>query len=235
MQKILIGLLAVLCAGLVSAQTATEPAALLVYRVAEQGNSPYISRILVSGRYVRLDEGRNDGNYTLFDRKKRVIYNVSAADRNILVMDPRMVKIPPRPSLQLSEQDQLDAKAPKIAGIRPHNLTLSADGKLCNSLVVVPGLMPEAVQGLRELRQVLAKVQAASQLGGPGPAESACELAETLYAPNRRYDHGLPIAQHNDARRQLLVDFKADFPVEPSLFSLPRGFRRMALPGMPID
>ena len=70
-----------------SAGALGETASLLVYRVWEQGSDPYLSRVMVTPDYVRLDEGTDDGGYTLFDRQQEILYNVSPDDRSILVMD----------------------------------------------------------------------------------------------------------------------------------------------------
>ena len=64
------------------------PAALLVYRVSEQGTDPFISRILVTPNHVRMDEGGAADAFTLFDRRAGMLFNVDPEERSVQVLDP---------------------------------------------------------------------------------------------------------------------------------------------------
>ena len=59
----------------------SERASLLVYKVWEKETPAYITRILVTEKYVRLDDGNDNGDFTLFDRKNKAVYNVSKEDK----------------------------------------------------------------------------------------------------------------------------------------------------------
>ena len=83
MRKIVMTLLLFASAASASAQQAS----LLVYRVWEEGIDPYISRILVTPDYLRLDEGEGSDGFTLFDRQQEIIYSVSLEERSVLVID----------------------------------------------------------------------------------------------------------------------------------------------------
>lgn len=222
MQKVLTFLL-VLWAG----QSLAQSAALLVYKVWEQGSDPYISRILVTADHVRLDEGESQGGFTLFDRKAGIIYNVSSADRNVLVMTPGDADPKKEQALILSETDRPDEKIPKVAGKVPHRVELLANGERCTTLTVVPGLMEPALEGLRDLRRVLARIEAVSMAAAPQKMQAACELAMLVQAPTRTLDHGLPLSEESEGRAQLLLDYEAQFEVDPSLFEVPKDYRRI--------
>lgn len=229
MPKIITLLLGLLLSGAAQA----EPAALLVYKVWERGVDPYISRILVTPGYVRLDEGDPDGSYSLFDRQQEIIYNVSWENQSVLVINPGVVEIKQNTSLLLSEKRTLDAKAPKIAGVAPVDMELMANGKTCAKITVAPGLMQAALDGLRELKQVLARVQAATLAGRPSELHTPCDLATNIHAPTRTLDYGLPVREQSTGRGQVLQDFSSDHQIDPVLFDLPEGYARMAMPVAP--
>lgn len=226
MQKILSLLtLGALCHGAVA-----EQASLLVYRVWEEGAEPYISRVLVTPDYVRLDEGAG-GGYTLLDRQQEILYNVSPEERTVLVMNPTGTVPEDDSGLILDQEIKPDDKAPSIAGQRPTDVRLFANGELCGELVVVEGLMPEAVDGLIELKQVLARIQAATLEAMPLDMRTPCDLATNVYAPDRSLRFGLPIQERAAGRSQSLVDFTAEFEADDATFAVPADFDRRALFG----
>lgn len=221
------------CLGLVPTLLLAEPADRLVYQVWESGGVNYISRVLVTPDHVRLDEGGGVGSaYTLFDRHRGVLYNVLPGDHSVLVMDPRDA-VPPMPAdLRLETRVSTDLQAPAVAGRQPQNLELLANGDSCARVVAVPGMLPDAVVALRELRAVLARIQAATALRLPGGIGSPCEMAELVYAPDRDLAHGLPIQFRSDHRTQSLVDFTPGAEVQDGLFRIPADYQRMDMPGL---
>lgn len=227
MQKILITLTGLLLA--ISAQA--QNAALLVYEVREMGVDPYISRVLVTDTHVRMDEGAGSTGYTLFDRQQATIFNVSQDDRSVLVIAPTAAAVKTE-IVVLDEKVNADADAPKVAGVTPMAVQLLANGEVCQQLVVLPGIMPAALAGLKDLRATLAKVQAASSNQGESLLESACDIASYSQAPLRLYKHGLPLQERSAQRSQMLVDFAAQHEVDAQLFVVPADYRRIYLPGM---
>lgn len=218
-----------LCSG---AQAATQHSALLVYRVWEPGLDPYISRILVTPQFLRMDEGEGAMDYTLYDRQQKIIYNISSEDRTALVMNPPPMALKQPGSLTLEQRISSDAQAPKVAGLAPQNVSLLANGQVCRELVAVPGLMPEAVAAMRDFQQVLARVQAATLDAIPKDMQTPCDLADNVFAPLRALDHGLPIQEHSPTHSRSLVDFVADHPVDDSVFSIPKDYDRAPMPGL---
>lgn len=206
-----------------------ETAALLVYKVWERSVDPYITRILVTPDHVRMDEGAPNGDFTLFDRQQAIIYNVSAEDQSVLVINPGDVAVQPDQALVLSETREIDPKAPPIAGVSPVDMTLFANGEMCEQLTVAAGLMEPALVGLRELKQVLAKVQFATLVARPDELQTPCDLASNIHAPTRMLDFGLPIREQSEGRGQVLQDFAAEHDVDARLFALPEGYRQMEM------
>ena len=229
MQKILMAL--VLSLG--SAAVLARPASILVYQVWEQGIEPYISRVLVTPDYLRLDEGAAGKSYTLFDRQQEILYNVSMEERSVMVMNVTDPVPEDNDSLILQEEVKVDSQAPTVAGRQPTNVRLLANGEVCNELVVIDGVMGDAVEALAELKLVLARIQAATLGTVPLSMRTPCDLAANVYAADRSLQFGLPLHERSEGRSQSLVDFAADYEAENSLFELPQDFSRrpMFAPG----
>ena len=212
-----------------SAGAAGAPTAMLVYQVWEEGVEPYVSRVMVTDDYVRLDEGVDDGGYTLFDRQQEIIYNVQIEDRSILVMHAEEPASDGSDSLILQEQVKVDEGAPKVAGVRPKEVRLLANGELCSEMVVVEGVMENALEGLRELKLSLARIQSATIGATPLDMRTPCDLAANLYAPDRPLSFGLPLHERSGGRSQSLVDFSPESEVDEAMFKLPADFSRRSM------
>ena len=217
-----------------SAGAAAAQTALLVYQVWEQGIEPYISRIMVTEDHVRLDEGSDSGDFTLFDRGQEILYNVQVEDRSVLVMNAEVPAEDESPGLILGHEVEADEGAPKVAGVQPKQVRLFANGELCSEMVVIEGVMEEALEGLRELKLNLARIQAATLEATPLDMRTPCDLAAHLYAPERSLEFGLPLQERSTGRSQSLVDFAADYEVDEALFRLPQGFSRRSMFGPAI-
>jgi hypothetical protein len=230
MQKILTAM--ALGLGLSASALAEQTTTLLVYKVWEQGVGNYTSRVLVTPQFVRLDEGEGTLDYTLFDREQDIIYNISSEDRTALVINPPAAELQPPRDLKLDHQITVDAGAPKISGQAPQNVTLLVDGEVCRQMVTVPGLLPEAMDGLRDLQRVLARVQAATLGAFPADMLSRCDLADDVHAALRPLEHGLPIQERTERRSRSLVDFNAAYVVEDAVLEIPSGYARVPMPGL---
>lgn len=215
--------------GLASSPEA-EQADLLLYEVQEAGLPKYRSRVLVTDAFVRLDEGEGSADgYTLYNRVSHVIYNVDPEEETVLVLTPPDRQPSAPETLHLEARQIPDEEAPKIDGHVPARVELYANGELCRTLQVINGPMPRAIQGLRELRQALARLQGE----GAGVSVSpACELAEFVYAPTRSLDHGLPLVDLMQQKQQWLVDFRSGQEVPEGIFAVPAGYEQVVPPSL---
>jgi hypothetical protein len=213
-----------------SATAAATPAAVLVYQVWEEGADPYVSRVMVTEDYVRLDEGSDVGGYTLFDRQQEILYNVQIEDRSILVMNSDAPIPESSPGLILQQEVEVDEEAPRVAGAQPTQVRLLANGELCSEMVVVEGVMEDALEGLRELKLSLARIQSSTLDATPLSMRTPCDLAANLYAADRPLNFGLPLQERSAGRSQSLVDFSPDYEADDALFQLPADFSRRSMP-----
>lgn len=220
--------LAVLLFGLVALPAfAGQTATMLLYQVTEPGLAPYSSRILVTPRYMRMDDGSAQGDYLLFNRDSRIIYSVTHSDGTVLEIHPRPMTIKSPLPLHMGEAEVPDGNgAPAIGGKKPHRYRLSVNGALCYQVVAVPGLLADAVKALRAYRAVLAGEHARVLPRIPADMNDPCDLALNTFAPDWQLKFGLPIQEWDpQGKGQQLMDFNAAYPVQPSLFVLPPKFR----------
>ena len=94
----------------------TEVTILMFQDQDSQNEPPYMTRVLLSKGYMRLDDGDDDGDFALFDRKDGAIYSISHDEKRTLLitLEPVLV-VPPKPLRH--EIEELDSKGvPDIGG-----------------------------------------------------------------------------------------------------------------------
>ena len=213
-----------------AAAAADSTAQLLVYRVIEPGGEPYISRLLSTPAFLRLDQGRDDTGFILLDRKAKVIYSVNGEDHSILVIDPPLQERKTPSSLRLSSRRLEEAGMPQVAGKSPEYWQFLVDDRLCRSAIVVPGLLPLAKAAYAEYLDLLAYQQLVTQAAVPAQLQDPCDTAIHIYAPLAVLDKGLPLKEwHASGWRQELVDFRDEFAISSDSFELPADYRRESL------
>jgi hypothetical protein len=230
MRKIL--MLAVTLSAVIPAMADTVAADLLVYRVSEVGTEPYFSRVLVTPRHVRMDEGSDDAGYTLFDRTERVFYNVDPADQTVLVIDPPLSRSQPPMPLELTEEPSPVVPPASLDGVALKGYHLLANGVLCSELQAAPGLLSAAVDALAEFYDRLSYQHAVAIPGMPADLLEACDLAQNVFAPRRSYGFGLPVTERSARVDRQLVDHGAAVPASDGLFEVPPDYRRVPMPGV---
>lgn len=203
---------------------------LLVYRVEESGIEPYISRFLITADYLRMDEGDDDGGYTLYERFSGVIYNVDPEERSVLVIDPPSSRPPSPLVLELSEETLPAAALSPVDGIVPRRHRLLVNGHACEEIVAADGVMAAATVALADFYDRLADQHGTVVPGIPGDLIDPCDLAQHVYAPRRPYSLGLPIEQRSARVHRVLADHAEGVPADEDFFRVPDTFRRVAMP-----
>jgi hypothetical protein len=204
--------------------------ALLLYEEQEAGTDVYPIRVLVNDRHIRIDDNLDEGDFVLLDRETRRLYSISREEQNILVVNYRPVEAKLPAGLELSEVETTDPEAPRIQGRPTVNRQLLANGEICLQVVVVPGLMDAAVNGLAEYARVLGMRQLNSMDVVPESMQTPCFLSRHAYAPARHLGQGLPVQEWDGAGyRRALVGFNESVRVSPALFRLPAGYAEFSL------
>lgn len=209
-----------------AALSAEVEGVMLMYQAHEPGIEPYASRILLAGRYVRMDDGADEGDYLVFDRQKRLISSVSHGDQTVFEIPSREItQKAPLPLEQHSKQVSV-GQAPMVAGRQPQQHQLYVNDALCYSVVAVPGMMEDTVQALRDFRQVLAGEHAKALPGIPADMQQPCDLALNTFHYDWHLQFGLPIQEWDEAGNgQMLMDYRQGFKVDETLFELPRDYQ----------
>lgn len=224
---LLLGLAAL---GACTDRPAPGAAATVLYFVdREKDAEPYQTRMIVTERFLRIDDGTDTGDYLLYDRRSRTISSVVPADSRILIIPPKAVALAP-PAEFRHEIVREASRLPDIGGHPVAHYRLLTNGKLCYDLYAAEGLLPEATRALAEYREALAGEQATMVPRMPKELRSDCDLANHVFLPARHLAHGLPV-RYTDmtGRTSELVNFQTDFAADPALFRLPDSYRRITI------
>lgn len=198
---------------------------LLIFLDSEKGLKPYQTRIIVTPAVVRLDDGKGSKNYTLFDRKTRIARAVDTEKRTILVINPKSKKVDPPIKLHYHVKDLGDMKdAPKVTGKAAKHYQEFANDKLCYDFIAVDGLMPHAVEALKEYHEMLAGDSMVTVNNMPADMQDPCDLARNTYDPTQYLQHGFPIQKWRPGHSRMLVDYKEHYQPDPKLFEIPSGY-----------
>lgn len=225
MQRILIPFVALAAVACTEAPPAT---AFLVFSESEPGGASYPVRMLVTEKFLRIEDGDGKSGYILFDRAARTIYSVNNEARSTLVLQARPVTLA-RPKKFDNRAERSPEKLPDVGGRTVVHYRLSTNGEHCFDVFAAEEFLPGPLAALREYHEALAFEQAAMQASMPAGLQSACDLADYVFLPTRHLAHGFPVRQisRGGVTRQL-TDFKTGVPVEPKLFELPADYSRIA-------
>lgn len=226
-----VGLCCLALANPAAAQPATVTGSVLVWQEQEPGIAPYPNRMLITADHLRSDDGEDDGDYLLFDRRAGILYTVSHNRRTLLVVkaDPLPADAGPRPEVRVDIAT--DPDAPSIGGRAVKEIRLHSGGDLCMQAMVVPGLLPDAVAALREMRARLAGRQYRDLHKTPEELRTPCFLANYVYEADRALETGLPVQESvSGGMRRLLQDYRTGQALPAALFELPADYRLEEIP-----
>ncbi len=195
----------------------------LRYQDQDPGSEPYLTRILISDRFVRLDGGEDSGDFVLYDRKSRQVVNV-LHDQKILM------RMHNRPLPRTRPQDyKLDVKtvSVKIGTLRVQVL---ADGKLCSETVLARTMLPGAARAMAEYKSALAYTQLQTYLNTPADLRQTCDLVHHVWDGGRALKYGLPIEERDYEGRIRQFSGSGMKKLNPALFKLPKGYVTMQPP-----
>jgi len=189
-------------------------------------------RMIIVDGYLRIDDGPQSEDYLLFDRTSKIIYNIVAEDKTILVMDAQ----------DNDEQKKLKAPFPILWNVisqtshvlmrtNDENATsatyyqLKLNQKDCYNLVAIDQGMEKPLAALREYRQALAnqlKTQYIPQKG------RACYEAVNIFTPLNHLVQGFPVREWSAyGYQRFLADYRKMIIFPERLFELPEGYKRV--------
>lgn len=197
----------------------------LDYRDRDPGAPAYLTRMLVTKDYLRLDNGKDDDDYLILDRATGRISSVVRDDRRITVIDAAPVKLAKPADWHVKETVE---PLPR-RGEHARQVSLYVNGTLCSRTVAIQGALPDAVAAMGEYLTTLAATQARTYRETPSDTRDPCDLAQYVLEAGRELKYGLPLEQvsSNGRSRHLLGYRKVE--LKPGLFRLPADFRRVGL------
>jgi len=211
---------------------ANAKATVVQLKVTDVDAQQYLSRLIVTPDFLRFDDGKDEGDFLLFDRKKKTIYNTSAQDETILVIHKQEIALPKK-SDWTHTVDTDNKNSPDVGGKTVKHWVLLTNNVVCYDLYAAQDLLPEVTSALSEYRQVLATQQAEIYERTLERKRDACDLANNVYLPDRYLKHGFPVKYRDrDGRGEELVGYKEAVAIKPGLFKLPAGFKEYSISEM---
>ena len=208
---------------------ASVKATALLFQEQEKGVEPYSLRMLITPKFLRMDDGPDATSFLLYDRKKKTIFNVNDDDKTVLVIQRRSLGMPEseRPELTIADNDTTGM--PSLNTLRPVHKTLKAGKNTCYDVVAVPELMPDAVAAMREYLVTLSSQQIENLDKTPVEMRNPCMMANLIYYPDKHLTYGFPLREwdYRGFVRELL-DFGQE-TVNGDLFSVGDGYQKITL------
>lgn len=209
---------------------------MLMYQETEPGIDAYMTRVLVNKDYMRLDEGGDQTNYTLYDRKENIIYTISHEEKTIMQVKPLKSDNKITRKLVMDAKKIKDKDIPLINGQQPIHYELKVNDTVCTEVFVIDGIHKEAVEAMQEFNRLLASVHLKNMENTPDAMQDDCFLAHHILSPSRSMQFGFPILEQSaNGMSRLLVDFDSHFNVAEGVYDLPEGYRRVDMAGVSIE
>lgn len=208
------------CLGWSAAQAAgmTE----LRYRDQDPGEAAYVTRILVTPDFMRMDGGDDDGDFFLLDRRQKKLINVMRDNKLAMVFKPG--ELPSRPASWQAKLDTRKAR-PGTTGY-----TLSVGGTVCSEGVAAPKAAPDAARAMAEMKAVLASMQYRVWRESSPSLQHDCDLANHVWETGTTLKLGLPLEERDFTGRTRIFESETRLPLEPALFRVPEGLPRVDAP-----
>ena len=196
---------------------AAHAADMMVLHYVDQdpGAAPYVTRILVTPDFMRMDDGTDNGDFTLLDRRQRQLINVSHDNKLALMFASGI--LPPRPASLKSRLDVSKA-APGTQRFR-----LEVNGVVCSEGVAALGAALDAARAMAELKSVLAATQYRVWKDSPAELQHDCDLANQVWETDSTLKLGLPLEEREFTGRTRKFERETRLPLQPELFRVPEG------------
>ena len=198
----------------------------LSYIEREPGVDDYEVNMLVSERYIRLDEVGEESGFIIYDDKLKKIFSVSHFDKSVLVINEHDFSEKDSPVKHEVEYLEL-ADAPSVSGRAIYNYRVFTGSKeneeTCAELQIVEGLLPGVSRMLRNYQKVKMTNNIVDDIQTP------CFYVDQIYNTGAYYEKGLPIQEwHSNERSKMLTTYKK-VKVDAGKFSYPDEYRKFSV------
>ena len=192
------------------------------YQDQEPGAAAYTTRILVTPRFMRVDGGRDEGDFFLLDRRRHTLVNVMRDSKLAMVF--RRGALPQKPS---SWHARLETHAAR-PGTRAYTLTVR--DTVCSEGVAASKAAPDVAKAMAEMKDVLASMQYRVWKETLPSAQHDCDLANHVWETGTTLRVGLPLEERDFTGRTRVFESETRLPQRPGLFRVPRDMPRVDAP-----
>jgi hypothetical protein len=208
----------------------------LSYIEREPGTDEYEVTMLVSDRYIRIDEVGEESGYIIYDDKEKTIYSIAHHDKSTLVIKQKEFSEEDSPVKANVEYLQL-ADAPTVSGKDIYNYRVYitvGEGKdaveeTCTELQLVEDLLPEVRGILQNYQKVVSSQQVKMVDNKITEFQTGCFYADQVYNTGAYYEKGLPIQEwHSNERSKMLTTYDR-ISVDPAKFTVPKSYREFSV------
>ena len=194
----------------------------LRYIDQDPGDPPNLTRILVTPDFMRMDNGEDNGDFVLLDRRQRQVINVMLGSKLLMVFTPGT--LPPKPA---GWKPRLDTRK-AAQGTRRFSLTVN--GMVCSEGVAAPRAAPDAARAMAELKSILAATQYRLWKDTPREMQHDCDLANQVWESGATLKLGLPLEEREHTGRTRQFESETRQPLQPGLFRVPEGMTAINAP-----
>jgi len=208
----------------------------LSYIEREPGTDEYEVSMLVSDRYIRIDETGEASGYIIYDDKDKIIYSVAHHDKTVLVIKQHRFSEKNSPARANVEYLQL-ADAPSVSGKDIYNYRVFiSDGsgketeeETCTEIQLVEDLLPKVRKILQNYQKVVSGQQVKMVDNKITDMQTSCFYVDQIYNSGAYYEKGLPIQEwHSNERSKILTAYNK-ITVDPAKFKIPEGYRQFSV------
>jgi hypothetical protein len=194
----------------------------LRYVDQDPGDPPYLTRILVTPDFMRMDEGDDDGDFVLLDRRQQKVINVLHGNQLAIVFSPG--RVPEKPA---GWKPVLDVQA-AATGTQRFSLTLN--DVVCSEGVAARSAAPDAARAMAEMKAILAAMQYRVWKESPSDIQNDCDLANLVWESGATLELGLPLEEREFTGRSRRFESESKLPLQRELFRVPDGMARVDAP-----
>jgi hypothetical protein len=201
-----------------------QAADMIALRYVDQdpGDSPYLTRILVTPDFMRMDGGEDAGDFVLLDRRQRKVFNVMRDSMLVMVFSPGA--LPAKP---------VNWKAQLITGKAERGtqrFSLAVKGVVCSEGIVARRAAPDVARALAELKSILAATQYRVWQDSPRDLQHDCDLANQVWESGATLKLGLLLEEREYTGRTRQLESESKQPLQPELFRIPDGITAINAP-----
>ncbi|MDH5393177.1 MAG: hypothetical protein OEY11_08335 [Gammaproteobacteria bacterium] len=212
-----------------SAIAETNEVTIVQFSEREQGIEPYSVRYMVAEDLLRIDDNSDDGDFILYDDKKRIIYSVNHDDSTVLIIQHKDWKLPDFAFPRNVSWKVLEG-APEINNKPVYSYWLSAGKTVCSEAQVAKGFLMRESAMLKRYKQTLSAGQVEAIVATPEEMRTPCLLIDQVYNIGSVYENGFPLQQwHLNGLQRVMSSYKTDEKVSAQLFKLPENYKRYSM------